>query len=108
MKSALLPLAILVPFTIFSVEVILQHGYFGFVELARSNAWGMQLLLDLSISLFFIGSWIRRDAKSRGIVALPYLIALPLLGSIAALAYFVHRALKGAATGPGESAVANR
>lgn len=87
----LLPLAVFVPFTLFSTVVIARHGYFGFITLALHEPWAMQMLLDLAISVFMVGTWVRRDARSRGINPVPYLVALPFLGSIAALAYLVHR-----------------
>lgn len=87
----LLPLAVFVPFTLFTTVVIARHGYFGFITLALREPWAMQMLLDLAISVFMVGTWLRRDARSRGIHAAPYLVALPFLGSIAALAYLVHR-----------------
>ncbi len=87
----LLPALVLLPFTVFSVEVILHEGYSGFLTLAAREPWGMQMLLDLTIALFLVGAWIRRDARARGVNAVPYLVALPLLGSIAALAYLVRR-----------------
>lgn len=91
----ILPLLVLLPFAGYSTLVILEHGYFGFLTLALREPWAMQLLLDLSISCLLIGAWIRRDARERGISALPYLLLLPFLGSISTLAYFVHRAWKG-------------
>jgi hypothetical protein len=91
MSKALL---VLVPFTAYSLVVIARHGYFGFLTLAAREPWGMQLLLDLLIALFLVGGSIRRDARERGIPAAPYLVALPFLGSISALAYLVHRSLK--------------
>ena len=87
----LLPLAVFAPFTLFSTMVIARHGYFGFITLALREPWGMQMLLDLAIAVFMVGTWLRRDARSRGINPVPYLVALPFLGSIAALAYLVHR-----------------
>lgn len=93
MRNLLLAL-VLVPFTAYSSVVIVQNGYFGFLTLAAREPWAMQLLLDLTISLFLLGSFIRRDAREHGISATPYLVAMPFVGSIGALAYFVHRALK--------------
>jgi hypothetical protein len=87
----LVPLAILVAFTLYSVKVVLTHGYFGFISLALREPWAMQMLLDLSIALFLVGGWLRRDARARGVSPTPYLIALPVLGSIAALVYLVRR-----------------
>ena len=51
------------------------------------------MLLDLAIAIFLFAGWMRRDARQRGISATPYLVALPFLGSIAALAYLVRRGL---------------
>jgi len=90
-----LPVLVLLPFTVFSVEVALKAGPLGFLTLAWREPWGMQLFLDLCISLFLVGGWIRRDAKERGLPFVPYVIALPFLGSIGALAYLVHRAFAG-------------
>lgn len=89
----LLPFIVLIPFSIFTTELILEQGYFGFVTLALREKWGMQMLIDLSISLFFAGWWIRRDARERGLPWIPYLVLLPILGSPAALAYLCHRVL---------------
>jgi len=90
----LLPAIVLLPFTAYSLLVIEQNGYFGFLTLATREPWAMQMLLDLCISLFLVGAWIRADARARGIPAWPYLVALPFVGSIGALAYLVHRAFK--------------
>jgi hypothetical protein len=88
-----LPLLVGIPFTLWSGLVILEHGYFGFLRLAAREPWAMQMLLDLTISLCLVGTWIRRDARAAGISPVPYLVLLPLLGSPVALAYLVHRAL---------------
>lgn len=96
MKKALLPLAVLVPFSAYSVWVVLQKGYFGFLELAMREPWGAQILIDLAISLFLFSTWMRRDARERGIPAWPYLLSMPFLGSVVALVYLIHRAFAGA------------
>jgi hypothetical protein len=90
----ILPALVLVPFALFSVVVVAKQGYFGFVTLALREPWGMQMLVDLSIALFLVGSWMRRDARRHGINVVPYLALLPVLGSVGALAYLVHRGLK--------------
>ena len=86
-----LPVLVLLPFTVFSLEVVMKEGPLGFLTLAGREPWGMQMLLDLFISIFLVGGWIRRDARERGLPALPYLALLPFVGSIGALAYLVHR-----------------
>jgi hypothetical protein len=51
----------------------------------------MQVAIDLCIACWFSAMWMRQDARKRGISAMPFLIALPFLGSIATLAYVVRR-----------------
>lgn len=87
------PALVLAPFALFSTLVIVEHGYLGFITLSLREPWAMQMLLDLSIALFLVGAWMRRDARARGLPVLPYLALLPFLGSIGALAYLVHRSL---------------
>jgi hypothetical protein len=91
----ILPLLVLVPFFGWSSLVIVEHGYFGFVTLSLREPWALQMLLDLSISLFVVGMWMRKDAQARGINPWPYLLLMPFLGSIGALFYLVHRGFKG-------------
>ncbi|MBX3191099.1 MAG: hypothetical protein KF819_29145 [Labilithrix sp.] len=87
----MLPALVLVPFTVFSAMVIAKEGYFGFITLALREPWGMQVLLDLCIALSLVATWIHRDARERGIVAWPWLLSLPFVGSIGALGYLVWR-----------------
>jgi protein-S-isoprenylcysteine O-methyltransferase Ste14 len=92
----LVPALVFLPFAAFSSFVIAEHGYFGFLTLSFREPWALQMLLDLTIALFLFGTWMRRDARQHGIPALPYLVALPFAGSLAALVYLLHRAMKGA------------
>ncbi len=82
-------------FTAYSVFVTVTEGYFGFITLALNERWGMQVILDLFISLTIAWAWLRHDARNRGIVAWPYQVATFFLGSIAVLAYLIHRELAG-------------
>ena len=101
----LIPILALLSFSVFSVEVALKGGPLGFLTLAGREPWALQMLMDLGISMFLLGSWIRRDARERGVPWLPYLVALPFLGSIGALAYLVHRSLSAnRETAPAEGA----
>ncbi|AKU98308.1 hypothetical protein AKJ09_04972 [Labilithrix luteola] len=84
---------VLVPFFGYSSWVIVHHGYFGFLTLAYREPWAMQMLLDLVIALTLVASWMRRDARERAIRVTPYIVLLPFVGSISALAYLVHRSL---------------
>ena len=87
----LVPALVLASFTVFSAIVIARDGYFGFITLSLREPWALQMLLDLTIALFLIGAWMRRDARAHGVPVLPYLLLLPFLGSISALGYLVHR-----------------
>ena len=85
---------VLVAFTAYSILVVVQHGYFGFMSLAYHQPWAMQMLLDLTIALFLVGRWLRRDAQTRKINPLPYMVGLVFVGSISPLVYLLHRQLK--------------
>ncbi len=99
MKNILLPLTVLLAFTAFSSWVVVERGYFGFLTLARDDAWGLQVLLDLVIACVLYARWMIRDARERGLPSAPYLVLMVFLGSIGALAYLVHRGVAARATG---------
>ena len=93
MKSTTDRVAVLVllAFTAFSLWVVADRGYFGFVTLARAEPWGLQMLIDLVIALSFAVGWMRADAKKRGIATAPYIAATIAFGSIGVLAYVARR-----------------
>ncbi len=101
-SSPVVPLLVLVPFTVLSVLCAWEGRADGLRAL--SHPWAIQIGLDLVISCFLVGSWIRRDARERGIAALPFLLLLPFVGSVAALLYLVRRSFAGAAPMLGASA----
>jgi hypothetical protein len=86
--------AVFSAFTLYTAIVVMEHGYTGFIELALSGGWGAQVFIDLVIALLLFMSWMLPDARERGIPAAPYAILILGAGSIGALAYLVHRALK--------------
>lgn len=92
-----LPVAalVLLVFGGFSVNVVLQQGVMGVVDLVRREPWGMQLLIDLAISLFLASLWLKPDAERRGLSPWPWLIGSVFVGSISPLAYVVYRELVG-------------
>lgn len=91
---------VLAVFGAYSVEVVVTHGYFGFLAVAWREPWALQMLLDVTIAVTLFTCWMIPDARRRGIVWWPYLAACVALGSIGALAYLVRRALssEGSAT----------
>jgi hypothetical protein len=82
---------VLAGFGAFSIWVVATQGYFGFLDVAGRERWGLQMLLDLVIALSVAIGWMRGDARQRGIAIWPYVIATVLLGSIGVLAYCVRR-----------------
>ncbi len=82
-------------FTVYSTQVVIEHGYTGFLTLAANHAWGMQVFIDLVIALSLFGLWMFRDAQERGLVFWPFFLLTLTLGSIGALAYLIMRELKG-------------
>lgn len=81
-------------FSIYTAEVVIAHGYLGFVDLALTGGWSGQVFLDLCIALLLFVGWMLRDGRARGITTWPYLMAVLTMGSIGALAYLIHRTLK--------------
>lgn len=93
-RTALLAVAVLVPFTVYSLWVVAGHGYTGFLTLAMREPWGLQLLLDLTIACTFGIVWMRADARRRGLTSWPFIPAVVTLGSVGLLGYLVWRGLR--------------
>lgn len=94
MNRLALPLVALVAFTAYTLAVAAQHPLLGFLADHARGGWSLQVFLDLCVaaaSFWVVGV---PDARSRGIRAWPYVALTPLLGSIAILAYLVHRGMK--------------
>ena len=90
----LVPAVVLAGFSAYTVMVMAEAGPTGFLALALREPWGMQMLLDVGMSLGCFAALAIPDARARGITVWPYLVACVFLGSPAAIAYFVHRALR--------------
>lgn len=95
MKSPLVPLlAVLAAFTLYTLVIVVNHGYTGFLSLAMSEPWGGQMFVDLVIALTLFLVWMLRDAREHGIAPWLYVVLLFTTGSIGALAYLVHRTVR--------------
>lgn len=92
-------------FTGWTLSVVASSGPIGFIPLLGREPWAAQMFVDLFIALFVAWSWLRHDAKARGIPAVPYFIGTLAFGSIAVLAYLIHRELKGRTTASAANAV---
>lgn len=100
-------IAVFAAFSIYTAVVVLDQGYVGFVALAMTGGWAAQIFVDLCIALGLFALWMLGDARTYGISAWPYVLAILTLGSIGALAYLLHRAILEArvlTAGPGAAA----
>lgn len=93
MRLAVLVL-IFLAFTGWSFFIVATQGFGAVIPLLAREPWAAQFFVDLSIALLVAWSWLIRDAKARGIPAVPYIIGTLALGSIAVLAYLIHREFK--------------
>ena len=83
--------AVLFAFVDFTAYALYQHGYLGFWEEAFSSLATTQVTLDLFIALTLVLAWMIKDAKSRSINSLPFVILTLALGSIGPLCYLLRR-----------------
>jgi hypothetical protein len=87
----LVVLAVGVPFVIFSLWVTWEHGFVTIFSDALTKPTHLQVFLDLCIACFVCGGWMLADGRRKGITAWPFVVLLPLIGSIATLGYLVVR-----------------
>lgn len=85
--------ALLVAFTTWSLVIVAPEGLPGLLALLKERPWGQQVFVDLAIALSVSWVWLAPEARSKGINPWPYLVATPFVGSIAVLAFLVHREL---------------
>jgi hypothetical protein len=90
MRLALL-IVLFVAFTSWSFAILGSEGLSGLVRVVRSEPWAAQMLVDVTIALLVAWTFLWRDARERGLPATAYFVATLLTGSIAVLAYLVHR-----------------
>jgi hypothetical protein len=90
-QKALVAAGVLAAFGLYSIWVVLGHGYLGFLEVARDHDWGMQMLIDLVIACAFGIGWMVGDARKRDLATGPFVVLTIFLGSIGLLAYAVRR-----------------
>ncbi|MDB5976677.1 MAG: hypothetical protein JWR07_3437 [Nevskia sp.] len=90
MARALL-LTVFTAFSLYSAYVVYDVGYIGIFRSHLSNAGGIQVLCDLTISLSLVCIWLSRDARAQGRNPWPFLVATLFLGSIGPLLYLVLR-----------------
>ena len=92
--SKIVPAALLVGFSALTAEVVIAEGYTGWIQIALSNRSAGLLLVDLTISLLLVLTWMIRDARERNATVWPFALLTLALGSVGPLAYLVLRPTK--------------
>jgi MFS superfamily sulfate permease-like transporter len=83
---------ILCDFAALTGYAIYHYGYLGFFEHITANAVTVATFADLVIALSLVLTWMVRDARTRGVSPLPYVLLTLLLGSVGPLVYLIRRA----------------
>src|SRR6185295_17208020 len=83
---------VLADFVALTAYAVWHHGYLAFFDVHAMNAINVQIAVDLVIALGMVSLWMWRDARARGVSALPYLVVTLFLGSIGPLLYLFRRA----------------
>ena len=84
-------LLVFAAFSVYSAIVVYDVGYIGILRSHLSNAGGIQVLCDLTVSLSLVCIWISRDARAQGRNPWPFLVATLFLGSIGPMLYLLLR-----------------
>ena len=84
---------VLVAFAAFSAYVVWEHGVIGLMERCFDNSATTLAVVDMTIALALVMTWILRDAKERGVSPIPYVVLTLMLGSVGPLLYLIVRDL---------------
>jgi hypothetical protein len=82
---------VLMDFAAFTAYVTYQYGIAGIMQLTTANPVTILLFTDLLIALGLVSLWMLRDARERGVSALPYVGLTMLFGSVGPLLYLIQR-----------------
>ena len=86
---------VLADFIALHVYALETQGLQGFVTyLQNLGGWSLVLGVDLIIALTMVGIWLYQDARTQGRAALPYLMLMPLGGSMGPLLYLLRSSSK--------------
>lgn len=93
MKQALL-IGTLAGFGALTAAALWQHGFLGILASPLQSLAAGQIFADLVIALTLVMVWIWNDARARGRVAWPWLVATLAFGSFGPLLYLLLRNAK--------------
>jgi len=91
MLKKLILWAILIDFGALTAWAIMEVGFIGIFQSATHNAGTIQIFFDLVVCALLFCAWMVKDAKSRGINPIPWIIGTCLTGSFAPLVYLIIR-----------------
>jgi len=80
---------VLLAFADLTAYALWRYGVVGVFEQLTANVATITALVDLTIALLLVTTWLWRDARARGISFLPYAALTATLGSIGPLLYLV-------------------
>jgi hypothetical protein len=92
-------LAVLAPFTAFSLYAVYVHGYLGIFASALSSVATTLLLVDLTIALSLALLWMHSDMRGHLARFVPYALITFLFGSVGPLLYLLRRDARSRAEG---------
>ena len=88
-------ISVFVGFLVLTIVAAYHHSYLGIFEAGFRDTASMQVFFDLVISVSLFGFWMLYDARKRGAIVLPFIIAIPFIGSLAPLLYLIIRESRG-------------
>ena len=92
-RNALILAVVLADFVALTLWALSHSGYVGLFEFQLSSPAGIQVIVDLVLSLSLVMLWMFRDARERGATFLPFALVTLTLGSIGPLLYLLVREL---------------
>ena len=91
---------VLAAFGVLSTMALMDVGYFGILEPHFRSWGGAQVFADLVIVCVLACTWMRRDARERGMSAWPFIAITLVAGSFGPLIYLVVREIRSTAASP--------
>src|SRR5213594_2649407 len=82
---------VLLAFGDLTAYAVYQHGVTGVVQIEMANSVTVTAFADLVIALSLIVAWMWRDARERGVSAIPYVLLTLGFGSVGPLLYLLRR-----------------
>ena len=82
---------LLADFTALTAYAVYQVGFVGVFELLFANWVTTTLVVDLTIALSLVLTWMWNDARDRGMAFFPYAILTLAFGSVGPLLYLIRR-----------------